>query len=106
MENKLRFNCSRPGHSANKCRNRGCYNCKTKDHTSVCDNSASKVNDQAELNGYTPAASEEKSLPAIISVKVQGITLWTYLDKGSERNFISNEAVKRLTLTPLRYETR
>ena len=106
VENKLCFNCGRPGHSVNKCRSRGCYNCKTKHHTSLYDNSTSKVNDQAELNGYTPAASEEKLLPAIIPVKVQGITLWAYLDTGSGRNFISNEAVKRLKLTPLRYETR
>ena len=94
VENKLCFNCGRPGHSANRRRSRGCYNCKTKHHTSLCDNSASKVNDEAELNGYTPAASEEESLPAIIPVKVQGITLWAYLDMGSGRNFISNEAVK------------
>ena len=72
VENKLCFNCGRPGHSANKCRSRECYNCKTKHYTSLCDNSTSKVNDQAELNGYTPAASEEKSLPVITLLRFKG----------------------------------
>ena len=55
------------------------------------------------LNAYAPSDGEE-SLPAIIPVKVQGETLWAYLDTGSGRNFISHEAIQRLKLTLMREE--
>jgi len=54
---------------------------------------------------FTPAA-EELALPAIIPVKIQGLTLWAYLDTGSGPNFISSEAAKQLKLTPNHHETR
>ena len=57
------------------------------------------------LTGYT-TPDEERSLPAIVPVKVQGVTLWAYLDTGSGRNFISSEAIKQLRLSPVRHETR
>lgn len=46
------------------------------------------------------------ALPAIIPVKIQGLTLWAYLDTGSGRNFISSEVAKKLKLTPNCHETR
>ena len=49
------------------------------------------------LTGYTTYA-EEKTLPAIIPVSIEGEVLWAYLDTGSARNFISSEAVKKLKL--------
>ena len=57
------------------------------------------------LTGYTTYA-EEKVLPAIIPVCVEGEILWAYLDTGSARNFISREAVKKLKLKPARHESR
>ena len=50
--------------------------------------------------------SAEETLPAIIPVKINGTTLWAYLDTGSGRNFISLDAVTRLKLNPVRHETR
>lgn len=59
------------------------------------------------LSGYTSLPSiEEKSLPAIVPLKIQDQTFWAYLDTGSGRNFISKQAVKRLKLSPIRHETR
>ena len=59
------------------------------------------------LSGYTSSPSiEEKSLPAIVPLKIQDQTFWAYLDTGSGRNFISKQAVKRLKLSPIRHETR
>ena len=57
------------------------------------------------LNGYSPS-SEEKSLPAIVPVKLKGKTFWAYLDTGSGRNFISKEAAQQLKLSPQRHESR
>jgi hypothetical protein len=57
------------------------------------------------LNGYSPS-SEEKSLPAIVPLKIKGKTFWAYLDTGSGRNFISKEAVRQLRLSPQRHESR
>ena len=57
------------------------------------------------LTGYTTYA-EEKVLPAIIPVCVEGEILWAYLDAGSGRNFISREAVKKLKLKPAHHESR
>ena len=50
--------------------------------------------------------SEDQSLPTIIPLKIQGITLWFYLDTGSGRNFISREAIEKLNLKPTRHESR
>ena len=38
------------------------------------------------FSSYIPD-SEEKSLPAIILLRVQDVTLWVYLDIGSDRSF-------------------
>ncbi len=53
------------------------------------------------MNAYT---DDKESLPAIIPVKVQGETLWAYIDTGSRRNFISNDAMKKFKLEPVRQE--
>ena len=42
----------------------------------------------------------------IIIKKINGTTLWAYLDTGSGRNFISLEALRRLKLNPVHHETR
>ena len=47
---------------------------------------------EVSLTGYTIYV-EEKVLPAIISVCVEGEILWAYLDTSSSRNFISRETV-------------
>ena len=60
---------------------------------------------EVSLTGYTTYA-EEKVLPAIIPVCVEGEILWAYLDIGSGRNFISREVVKKLKLKPARHESR
>ena len=57
------------------------------------------------LNGYSPSA-EEKSLPAIVPLRIKGKTFWAYLDTGSGRNFISQEEVPQLKLSPQRHESR
>ena len=57
------------------------------------------------FSSYNPD-SEEKSLPAIILLRVQDVTLWAYLDIGSDRNFISKDAIKKLTQKPSHHETR
>ena len=98
-DNRLCYNCGRGGHIGHRCRSRGCFNCKGRHHTSICDRKENPV-----LTVYTPSA--EETLPAIIPVKINGTTLWAYLDTGSGRNFISEEAIKRLQLNPVRHETR
>ena len=104
---RLCYNCARPGHTGKECRSRGCYKCKSKHHTSLCDRSkGSETQDpNATLSGYTPSV-EEKSLPAIVPLKIRGITFWAYLDTGSGRNFISKEAANKLKLNPIRHESR
>ena len=39
-------------------------------------------------------------------MKIQGVTLWAYLDTGSGRNFISQDALAKLKLSPVHHETR
>lgn len=99
VEKKLCFNCGRSGHRGKDCRSRGCFHCKAKHHTSLCDKN------ETVFTGYIPT-SEEKSLPAIVPVRIQGVVLWAYLDTGSGRNFISRDAIEKLNLTPTRHETR
>ena len=104
---RLCYNCARPGHTGKECRSRGCYKCKSKHHTSLCDKSkGSETQDpNATLSGYTPSV-EEKSLPAIVPLKIRGITFWAYLDTGSGKDFISKEAANKLKLNPIRHESR
>ena len=45
-------------------------------------------------------------LPAIVLLKIRGITFRAYLDTGSGRNFISKEAANNLKLNPIRHESR
>ena len=106
-EHRLCFNCAQSGHRENKCRARGCYKCKARHHTSLCNREPeNKTHDHEKtLNGFSPSR-EEKSLPAIIPIKIQGVTYWAYLDTGSGRNFVSKEAIDKLRLKPKRHETR
>lgn len=105
-EKKLCFNCTRAGHQANQCRSSGCLKCKGKHHTSICTQDNGSSSDQGQprrvLNGYTP--SVEESLPAIIPLNIKGITKWAFLDTGSGRNFISSDASRKLSLTPVKHE--
>ena len=104
-EKKLCFNCGREGHGANYCRSRPCFKCKSKHHTSLCDRpSLNGPIDGTVFTAYNPG-SEDRSLPAIIPLKIQGVVLWAYLDTGSGRNFISREAIKKLNLKPKRHES-
>ena len=89
---------------ANKCHSLGCYKCKAKHHTSLCDDQSltSAVTDV--VTGYTSSV-EEQMLPTMMPVKIQGVIFWAYLDTRSCRNFISNDAIERLNLKPDQYET-
>ena len=116
MDHNLCLNCGRSGQRAEQCHRRGCLKCKYTHHTSICDkrqrassmqNEVSQTSSPTEvsLTGYTTYA-EEKVLPAIIPVSVEGEILWAYLDTGSSRNFILGEAVKKLKLKPARHVSR
>ena len=93
MTKRLCFNGGRPGHREKECHSRGCFKCKARHHTSLCDRK------EAVFTGYIPK-TEEISLPPIIPLEIQGIVFWAYLDSGSGRYFISRDAVERLQLTP------
>ena len=82
-----------------ECRSRGCFKCKARHHTSLCDKQ------DAVFTGYIPT-TEEKYLPPIIPLEIQGVVFWAYLDSGSGRNFMSRDAVERLQLTPTSHESR
>ena len=79
---------------ANKFRSRGCYKCKAKHHTSLCDDQYLTSDVTNVVTGYTPSVEEQK-LPAIVPVKIQGVIFWAYLDTGSGRYFISSDATER-----------
>ena len=105
-EKKLCYNCGREGHGANYCRSRPCFKCKSNHHTSLRDKPLVKgPSDGTVFTAYT-SGSEDRSLPAIIPLKIQGVTFWAYLDTGPGRNFVSKEAIKKLNLKPTRHETR
>ena len=89
------------------CRGRGCFKCKSKHDTSLCDKDKNRPpgDNGTVLTSYSPSA-DEWSLPAIIPVKIKGETFWAYLDTGAGRNFITSEAVKRLNLKAERHEVR
>jgi len=55
-------------------------------------------------SSYTkqPELVEEKTLLAIVPLKVQGETFWAHLDNGAGRDFISKEAAETLKLKPMR----
>ena len=89
---------------AKKCRSRGCYKCKAKHQTSLCDDQSLTSDVTNMVTGYAPSV-EEQTLLAIVPAKVQGVMFWTYLDTGSDRNFISSDAIERLKLKPDHYET-
>ena len=106
MDHNFCFNCGRSGHRAEQCRRRGCLKWH-KHHTSICDIDRKRAACRMKCHkpGYTTYA-EEKVLPAIIPVCVEGEILWAYLDTGSSRNFISREAMKKLKLKPACHESR
>ena len=84
-----------------------CYKCKSRHHTSLCNRESGNEmqNHNKLLNGFSPS-KEEKSLPAIIPMKIQGVTFWAYLDTGSGRNFVFKEAINKLRLKPKRHDRR
>ena len=69
-----------------------------KHHTSICQGTKGPI-----LTGYTPS---DTTLSPIIPVNIQGVTLWAYLDTGSGRNFISQDAIAKLKLPPVYHVTR
>ena len=66
------------------------------------------MKEQASSTWYTtqPQLIEEKTLPAIVPLKLQGKTFWAHLDIGAGRDFISKDAAKTPQLKPIRYEVR
>ena len=105
QEKKLCFNCGRAEHWGKQSRSRGCFKCKSKHHTSLCDKDKNRPpgDNGTVLTSYSPSA-DEWSLPAIIPVKIKGETFWAYLNTGAGRNFITSEAAKRLNLKAERHE--
>ena len=92
-EKKLCYNCGREGHGANYYRSRPCFKCKSKHHTSLCEKaSLNGTSNGTVFTAYNPG-SEDRSLPAIILLKIQGV------------NFISRETMKKLNLKPKRHES-
>ena len=80
VDQNLCFNCGRSNHRADQCRRRGCMKCKYKHHTSICDREErenSSGPNGVTLTGYTSYA-EERVLPAIIPVSIEGQDLWAY----------------------------
>ena len=74
-EKKLCYNCGREGHGANYCRSHPCFKCKSKHHTSLCDRPLlNGPIDGTMFTAYNPG-SEDRSLPAIILLKIQGVVL-------------------------------
>ena len=75
QEKKLCFNCGRAGHWGKQCRSRGCFKCKSKHHTSLCDKDKNRPpsDNGTVLTSYSPSV-DECSLPAIIPVKIKGET--------------------------------
>ena len=73
QEKKLCFNCGRAGHWGKQCRSRGCFKCKSKHHTSLCDKDKNRPpgDNRTVLTSYSPSA-DEWLLPAIIPVKIKG----------------------------------
>lgn len=71
----------------------GCASSARRGITQVC------VTDNQLTKGATTEYSLEKSLPAIVPLKIQGVTLWAYLDTGSRRNV--RGAIEKLKLKPL-----
>jgi hypothetical protein len=53
-EHRLCFNCARSGYRENKCRGRGCYKCKARHHTSLCNRESGNEtqNHNKLLNGF------------------------------------------------------
>ena len=90
------------GHRGDKCLKKGCYFCKGKHHSSLCEKE--KDEKASVLPGFTPLA--EETLPPILPVRIEGKVIWAFLDTGSERNFISKTATRMLKLKPERYMTR
>ena len=64
------------------------------------------MEEQASSSFYTkqPQLIEEKTLPAMVPLKLQGETFWEHLDTGAGRDFIYKDAAK--TFKPIRYEAR
>ena len=77
-DNKLYFNCAKKGNRGEKCESRGCYLCKSKHLSSLCE----KLKDVkgTVLTGLTPGM--EESLPPMLPVKIQGKIFWAILDCG------------------------
>ena len=101
-ENKLCFNCGKKGHRGDKCLKRGCYFCKAKHHSSLCDKE--RDGNGSVLTGFT--SSVEETLPPLLPVRIEGKVIWAFLDTGSGRNFISKDAMRILKLKPERFMIR
>lgn len=76
------FNCGRAGHRGNQCRSRACYKCESKRHTSLCDKEKPDKPHIEQVLHDCSTFVEEKSLPAIVPVKVGKETFWAFLDTG------------------------
>ena len=69
-ERKLCYSCGREGHGTNYCRSRLCFKCKLKHHSSLCDRPSLNGPIGSTVFSACNPGSEDRSLPAIIPLKI------------------------------------
>ena len=105
---RLCFNCTGFGHTASKCRSRGCRKCGGRHHTSLCDgvalDGARSSIQQPEMGKR--ALDTSTTLHATVIATVNGIPARIMVDNGASSSYICTNLVTRLHLKPVQAETR
>ena len=85
-EKRLCFNCTGSSHRAATCRQRGCFICKKRHHTSICDT----LKEDAEA-GVTMCSGEKSNVVyPIVVVRVNGVKTRALLDTGGGSSYASS----------------
>ncbi|XP_065067288.1 uncharacterized protein LOC135692879 [Rhopilema esculentum] len=105
---RLCFNCTGYGHTASKCRSRGCRKCDRRHHTSLCDATTlsreENANQQSEMGKR--ALDVTTTLHATILAKVNGVPARIMVDSGSSSSYICTSLITQLRLKPVGVETK